>query len=62
VTPVFTSEPDATPEEAAAIAAVLAAAESIEPGDVSRPQMPAWRRAALREGIERNADARGTQT
>ncbi len=60
MTSAFASEPDATPDEAAAIAAVLAGVAPVETSGASR-SLPAWRRAALREGIEGNAAARGTQ-
>jgi len=61
VTRSFISEPDASPEEAAAIVAVLAAVESVATTEFSRQPTPAWRRAALREGVEGNARTRGTQ-
>jgi hypothetical protein len=62
VTGAFASEPSATPEEAAAIAAVLAAAEAGATAEVSRSPIPAWRRAALREGVAGNAGVRGARS
>ncbi len=46
----FAFEPGARPEEAAAIVAVLTAAtDAAETSNDAKPQMSAWRRAALYE-------------
>jgi hypothetical protein len=49
-------EGDPTPDEAAAIAAVLTSLEETQTPSDTEPRSPsAWRRAALREGTGRSA-------